>query len=241
MDHIDTNKQNNRPENLRWVTRLENVLLNLITVKRIELICGSVEAFLENPAKFRDKFQEPNYQWMGIVSIEQAQASKERLLAWAKSEKLSKGMTLGDWIYNRSLPKADEIPELISSLTSSAVQKNWKTPCEFPCCPQDITDNPIAAYITNLNAGKVFSQNQYSQSITEDFAVSKDTSVLWVMCRSSDGNAMKPYSLSEVTFENNCFVHNSLGSFFKKNGAEKQFTLAQGLEWTGGTTFDEMC
>src|SRR5687767_10125430 len=36
VDHIDTNKQNNRPENLRWVTRLENLLLNPITAKRIE-------------------------------------------------------------------------------------------------------------------------------------------------------------------------------------------------------------
>ena len=46
VDHIDTNKQNNRPENLRWLTRLENILLNPITARRIELVCGSVEAFL---------------------------------------------------------------------------------------------------------------------------------------------------------------------------------------------------
>ncbi len=46
VDHIDTNKQNNRPDNIRWVTRLENILLNPITAKRIEIVCGSVEAFL---------------------------------------------------------------------------------------------------------------------------------------------------------------------------------------------------
>src|SRR6478609_2491960 len=57
VDHIDTNKRNNRPENLRWVTRLENVLLNPITARKIEIICGSVEAFLADPSKFRDKFQ----------------------------------------------------------------------------------------------------------------------------------------------------------------------------------------
>ena len=34
VDHIDTNRSNNRPENLRWVTKLENVLLNPITQKK---------------------------------------------------------------------------------------------------------------------------------------------------------------------------------------------------------------
>lgn len=33
VDHIDTNRQNNRPENLRWLTKLENILNNPITVK----------------------------------------------------------------------------------------------------------------------------------------------------------------------------------------------------------------
>ena len=31
VDHIDTNRRNNRPENLRWLTRLENALNNPIT------------------------------------------------------------------------------------------------------------------------------------------------------------------------------------------------------------------
>ena len=86
VDHIDTNKQNNRPENLRWVTRLENVLLNPITAKRIEIVCGSVEAFLSEPSKFRDKFQDPNYEWMCTVNVHEAQESKARLLAWALSD-----------------------------------------------------------------------------------------------------------------------------------------------------------
>ena len=57
VDHIDTNRQNNRPENLRWLTRLENILNNPITIKRIEsaLNC-SIEEFLADPSKFRDKF-----------------------------------------------------------------------------------------------------------------------------------------------------------------------------------------
>ena len=51
VDHIDTNRRNNRPENLRWLTRLENVLLNPVTRRRIEIACGSIEAFLENRAR----------------------------------------------------------------------------------------------------------------------------------------------------------------------------------------------
>ena len=31
VDHYDTNRQNNRPENLRWLTKLENILNNPYT------------------------------------------------------------------------------------------------------------------------------------------------------------------------------------------------------------------
>jgi len=244
VDHIDTNKQNNRPQNLRWVTRLENVLLNPITVKRIETVCGcSVEEFLTDPSKFRNKFQEQNYEWMCTVSIQEAQACKERLLSWAESDKLPAGGSLGEWIYKRSFTKIvnDSIQEFATYITPNAVQKNWQTPSEFPCCPKDISNNSITDYVANLKTEKVFSKNQYSDSIIEDFAISKDETTMWVLCKSSISNAIKPYLLAEVTLENNYFVHNNLGTFFKKDGAEKQFALAQGLEWAGGETFDELC
>ncbi len=70
VDHIDTNRANNRPENLRWVTKLENILLNEATRKRIAYVCGSVENFLSNPAKYRDELKESNLSWMCTVSKE---------------------------------------------------------------------------------------------------------------------------------------------------------------------------
>ena len=243
VDHIDTNRQNNRPDNLRWVTRLENILLNPITIKRIEISCNcNIEDFLNDPARFRNKLNNSKYDWMCKVSIEEARVSLDRLLAWAESDNIPSGGSLGRWISNRGLPKTniEEFQEFISSKTPNARQKNWKIPSEFPCCPQKISTDSITDYMKNLNIDSVFSRNQYSDSIIEDCAMSKDKYRLWVMCRSNDRNAIKPYSLAEITLDNSYFIHENCGSFFKRDGAEKQFTIIQGLDWTGGETYDDL-
>src|SRR5262245_8245631 len=102
VDHIDTNRQNNRSDNLRWVTRLENILLNPITRARIKATFGSLEAFFENPGAATV----PNWDWMRIVTREQAQESRRRLLEWAEKGQAGKGGSLGDWLY-RPKPRSD--------------------------------------------------------------------------------------------------------------------------------------
>lgn len=72
VDHIDTNRVNNRPENLRWVTKIDNILKNPKTLKRIEKKWGSLEELFNDPNP-REK-EEPiqNRWWMPdeILEIE---------------------------------------------------------------------------------------------------------------------------------------------------------------------------
>lgn len=74
VDHIDTNRCNNRVENLRWVTRLENVLLNEATLKRVTYLCGGdIQKFIDNPSCLQDLTGgNQDIMWMRTVTKEEA-------------------------------------------------------------------------------------------------------------------------------------------------------------------------
>jgi hypothetical protein len=246
VDHLDTNRQNNRPENLRWVTRLENILLNPITAKKIILRCGSIEVFLSDPSKFRDKFPEQNINWMYTVNIQEAQTSLERMLDWAKSDKRPSGGSLGKWILyrgtmqNQQVDTIPKVPDLIRAKTLNALQRNWRVPSEFPCCPQAYADEPLKAYADKLKPGLVFCQNNTYSSLVSKSALSADKRSIYIISESTEGeSAVKPWALAKITYEDGLFVHSNLHNFFTQDGAEKQYCLAQGHEWTGGNSMDD--
>ncbi len=113
VDHIDTNRQNNRPENLRWLTKLENILNNEITRKKIEFICGSVEAFLENPQLlYGHESEDKNFSWMRNVSKEEAQNCLANWSHWAKTAApdlnyKKRESHAGDWIFNKPVQQSE--------------------------------------------------------------------------------------------------------------------------------------
>lgn len=242
VDHIDTNKQNNRPHNLRWVTRLENILLNPITARRIELVCGSVEAFLADPSKFRDKFSDPNYEWMCSVSMEEAQVSFKRMLSWANSDKALHGGSLGDWIFSREMVDYVFEPRInyIISKTPKAAQRiiinREDKPNEYPSTPQVIDGNPLAAYHKNLIEGAPFFRNHNGEYVVVKSGFSKNRDTLYVLTKAayvyreqesgewkpvpiaelSDKESIKdlPHSLAEITYEDGLFVHGKVESGF---------------------------
>ena len=284
VDHIDTNRRNNRPENLRWVTRLENVLENPITKAKIIYVCGSIEAFLENPSMLKGhESEEPNFSWMKTVSKEEAQFELARRTEWAKNPTRSRGEVLNDRIFqndsnptinssmeestktsdesdewkeiqqhgislltngNNSTPnntKEEQEPLKIQSLTPNAIQLNWKYPVLFPCCPQNISDNPLNTYQSKLSVDAIFCKNDYYSSLVVKSAIIDEGQSLWVLTRSGEENATKPWALAKITYENGLFYHENEDSYFEEKGARKYFILAQGKEWTGGEVFDDLC
>ncbi len=230
VDHIDTNRQNNRSDNLRWVTRLDNILLNPITRTRIERTFGSLEAFFENPGARSI----PNLDWMRIVTREQAEESRKRLLAWAAEGQTGRGGSLGDWLY-KPMPKLWSSPVTGSetepehndtpSLTASAIQREWRTPTEFPQCPAAISDGGVASYLARLVPGVVFSRNRYGESTVVEAGIGPD-GVLSVVCSSPSG--VKDWSHAKVFIEEDTFCHESGGTFFTRDGAMKAHCIAIG-------------
>lgn len=136
VDHIDTNRANNRPENLRWLTRLENELLNEITRKKIEYICGSIESFLEDPSQLRkSQVYDSNFSWMREVTKEEAEIT---LKNWKKlienpRPKQSTGK-IGEWIYQspaKSIPShLDESSSLQGTLYERMKMENERKKAE---------------------------------------------------------------------------------------------------------------
>ena len=64
VDLLDTNRRNNRVENLRWVTRLENIASNPKTFRRIEQKWGSIEEMLKDPNRAEKAEPLSNRSWM---------------------------------------------------------------------------------------------------------------------------------------------------------------------------------
>lgn len=223
--HIDTNKENNRPSNLRWITKFENFVLNDVTRKGIEYRTGvSIYEFLENPSTYRDTFNDPKFNWLTFVTDEEAKACLEKVKCW-NSDKLK-------------INRFEVNSNISDSLTPLAKQRDWTTPTAFLCCPNEIVGDPILCYLKNLSVDAIFSENQYGKSTIVKYATIDDNAIVIITTIPSSN---KPFALAKVTFEKGYYLHTSLGSFFTEEGAEKEFTLAQGLVWTGGDTFDDYC
>ena len=94
VDHVDMDRGNNRPGNLRWVTRLTNVIRHADTRRRITRAYGSLDNFFENPSAMVDD-SDQSIDWLKAVSREDAERSREQLLLWGESDGRPKDRILG--------------------------------------------------------------------------------------------------------------------------------------------------
>ncbi len=279
VDHIDTNRQNNRPENLRWLSKLENILNNEITRKKVEMICGSIEAFLENPnLLYGYETEDPNFNWMRRVTKEEAERCLKNWTNWAKtatpkSDYVKKENHIGEGIYKNRIKinsildapidlnnpymnkiptgkgsyKNDDIPFTeddykpefkeedlyYESKTPTALQLSWRTPTEFPCCPNEVTEDGLMKYKDNLKESVLFSSNNFSKYYVVDSAINPNNEII-VLSSSGEGEGIfGAYSLVSIKINKGKFIHTSLKRFGNKENAMHFFNLLAGKEkWT---------
>lgn len=238
VDHIDAVKGNNCANNLRWVTLLINTLRHPSMRKLIIDAYASLEAYFENPAATSDI--DPTIAWVRTVSREEAQRTREQLEKWAESDGRPKGDNMIRRVYGmqQSGPPIPRLVRDIQSLTPMALQRNWATPCEFPCCPTALGSDPLSEYAGNASQGAVFSRNKYGESSVE--MAEQGHGFLSVLTVSRQDDAMKPWAVAKVTIEKERFVHENIGSYFQLDGAKKAHFKLLGIPFSGESIDDYM-
>ena len=249
VDHIDTNRQNNRPENLRWITRLENALNNPVTQKKIEYHCGSIEAFLENPSMLNDLQGDPNFKWMRTVTPEEAKNCMVRMSLWATSnnkpkrstDTVNRNKSFGERVY-KPLQKwevgLDGEPGLELALTPWCAQYMWRASAYFPCCPKDFGTEPLDDHYQNLKIGDVFAYSEHEDifprlSVLESNVLKEKSSIVVMSERADNKWLIVGIELHERSKH---FIHFGLGLYSDKGEAEKAFCAKNELTdfWSEG-------
>lgn len=236
VHHIDGNKLNNSASNLLWITKLEKILFDKSFRKTFQYNAGvnAIEFFC-NPTFYSNRLRNTNFEWVCNEDEEEFGKALEKYFSIEKEETVITTRPLYNQHYY--ITTETESDKITDSLTANAKQKNWKTPTNFVCCPSETIDEPISSYFENLFDGIVIAINKYGEHLVHKCArVNDDILVITV-----PASIVKSYALMKITYEDGFYIHESQGTFFTPEGAEKQFTLAQGLEWTGGDSLDDYC
>lgn len=216
VDHIDTNRCNNRPENLRWVTRLENALNNPITRAKIERICGSIEEFIANPSLLWGyESEDSNFMWMRTVTSEEAQTSYKRLLNYSQrplTDRIGKGGSMGEWIYQNTSESPDSPFYGFKRWKIQVVDRTEDS--SFPLAPLSTVagEEVIKKYQEALVPGADFLISRYFKTVFREVVYFEEEKKLRVL--SERTNAQRtPLYIFEIWADNDTIYHKIVGSY----------------------------
>ncbi len=225
VDHIDTNKQNNRPSNLRWVTRFDNLVLNEITRTKVELACGMpIEEVLKDMSVLHNKKLPPNIEWMRVVTQEEANQTLENWKKWVAQKQVL-------------IEKGNFMEKMIKHVYSS--QKN--TSGDYPLEPKG-NGIELVDYYNKLGNGQVFFKKVYNHEVVEFkiFDVAYNEKENYIAVATSIVEGIKTLYITYIRRKNDMFDYETR-SFFAQESVDKYMTLARGEEWNGGDVFDDYC
>jgi len=237
VDHIDTNCRNNRPENLRWLTRLENVLKNPATRRKVEFLCGSIEAFLDNPSLLRDTAGNPNFGWMRVVTHEEAENCKARMHLWANSLSSTRSSVPLHSLKPQRLSRLHQPlqkweaglagePGLDFAMSPRSAQYMWSAAIHFPCCPAIVGVDPLDDYVRNIGTGAVLAYSD-DLKLCPELTVHRveylrDRAAVLVLCSGvGTGRAIIGIEVSRGGLPH--FIHFNLGSYSSDVEANEAF------------------
>ena len=124
--------------------------------------------------------------------------------------------------------KDEEFDDTKASLTSSARQRYWRTPTEFPFCPKEVTEDGLEVYLNNLKVGDVFSKNdKYDPYYVVDRGMGKDHKSLLVLTTNRKDDFLS-WALTTITIENNKYVHENTEAKLGEKMTTKLFMFLTG-------------
>ena len=147
---------------------------------------------------------------------------------------------LGKAISDNVIPQ----PELIKAICPKyAWQIKGDNTASFPCCPTQISDRAIEDYCDKLLIGDVYCEiplddgGKLCHKVIDKTCVD-DNKAFFVISKNED--AYKKFALHKVYLLDDKCIHEKIGQYFDEQEARKNLASAQGLEWSGSYTIDDI-